>query len=160
MREGIFDHHVAMLGASAVANSAGVAKAGYGPVPEGYCWYIERYSAHCPTSAAVAAVFVVLGATGTAAIDPSYRADFQTTTGGDVVGDAFHAIYLPPGYHFVMQWTGAANADVCTASIQYAVHQLDPGHMMTRQDIRQIQASHEHAGSPVTETATAHRRAI
>ncbi len=140
---GFYDHHVPMLGATGTATTAGVAKAGFGPVPQGYCWYIERYSMHCPTAAAVAAVFVTQGSTGTAAIDPGYRADY-TTAGADAVGDAFHAIYIPEGYHFTAQWTAATSGDVCTASIQYAVHQLNPQILSSPQDIRQVQAAHEH----------------
>jgi hypothetical protein len=158
-RQGIFDHHVPMLGSTGTATSAGVAKAGYGPVPEGYCWYIERYSVHCPTSGAVAAVFVVLGATGTGAIDPGYRADY-TTAGADAVGDANSAIYVPAGYHFVVQWTAATSGDVCTASIQYAVHQIDPSHMNSPQDLRQMAAAHQHAAAELNGTAVAGRRAV
>jgi hypothetical protein len=159
LRAGFYDHHVPMLGATGTATSAGVAKVGYGPVPEGYCWYIERYSVHCPTGAAVAAVFVAQGATGTAAVDSGYRADY-TTAGADAVGDSFNAIYVPAGYHFIVQWTAATSGDVCTASIQYAVHQLDPHIMTSREDVRQIQASHEHATAPVNDSAVAGRRAV
>ncbi len=158
-RQGVFEIHRPMEGRGGVASSAGIAKASYGPVPEGYCWYIERYSVHCPTAAAVAAVFVTQGATGTAAIDPGYRADY-TTAGADAVGDAFHAIYVPAGYHFTVQWTGATSGDACTASCQIAVHQVDPMNNMSRQDVRQVQAAHEHAATPLTEVATAGRRAI
>lgn len=158
-RAGIYEYHVPMLGATATANTSGVAKAGFGPVPEGYCWYIERYSVHCPTANAVAGVFVVQGTTGTAAIDPSYRADY-TTAGADAVGDAFHAIYVPAGYHLVVQWTAATSGDLCVASIQYAVHQLNSREMMSPQDVAQLAASHEHAGAQLTSSATAGKRAI
>ena len=158
-RLGIFERHIPMEGKTASANSSGVAKVGYGPVPEGYCWYIERYSVHCPTAAAVAAVFVTLGATGTAAVDPSYRTDY-TTAGADAVGDAFHAIYVPAGYHLVIQWTAATSADVCTASIQYAVHDLNPMQNMSQHDIHLVNESHEHLSSPLVESATAQKRAV
>lgn len=153
-REGVFDHHVPMQGSSALANSSGVAKVGFGPVPQGYVWYIERYSVHCPTAAAVASVFVVHGTTGTAAVDTSFRADY-TTAGKDAVGDAFHAIYVPEGYHFLVQWTSATNLDQCVASIQYAVHELDPlvRGIMSGQDVRQLSESHESIMSPLTHSA-------
>ena len=158
-RQGVFVRHEPMEGKVASANSSGVAKVGYGPVPEGYCWYIERYSVHCPTAAAVASVFVVQGATGTAAVDTSYRADY-TTAGADAVGDAFHAIYIPSGYHFLIQWTAATSADVCVASCQIAVHQLDPMGNMSPQDVQLVNAAHEHLSSPLVEPATAQKRAV
>jgi len=158
-RQGIFETHVPMYGQTATANSSGVAKVAFEPVSEGYCWYVERYSVHCPTVAAVASVFVTLGATGTAAIDTSYRADY-TTAGADAVGDAFHAIYVPPGYRFVVQWTAATSGDICTASIQYARHQLNPMQNMSQQDIQLVNAAHEHGSSPLVESATAGKRAV
>ena len=158
-RQGVYEYHVPMLGATATANASGIAKAGYGPVPEGYCWYIERYSVHCPTSGAVAAVFVAQGSTGTGAVDPSYRTDY-TTAGADAVGDAFHAIYVPSGYHLVIQWTAATSGDLCVASIQYAVHQLNPNVIGSRQDALQEHAAHQHLTSPLTHVATAGERAV
>ena len=162
MRDGIYDHHVAMQGASALANSSGIAKVGFGPVPEDYCWYVERYTGHCPTAATTVAVFVVLGGTGTAAIDPSYQADTTVLPTGvtDVAGDSNQAIYVPAGDHRVFQWKNATNNDLCVASIQYAVHQIDNRVIGTPQDARQEYAAHQKLTTPLTEVATAGARAV
>ena len=162
-REGIFQTHIPALGATATASSAGVAKMRWGPVPEGYCWYIERYSGYCPTAAATAAVFVVLGSTGTAAVDPSYQMDstIMAAAQTSVVGDANQPIYVPAGYHFVFQFTGATSGDKCVGSIQHAVHQLDPrvGNMSSA-DVHQLQLAHQHNTAPLTDVATAGKRAV
>ena len=159
-RQGIYEYHVPMTSASSpAASSGGVAHATWGPVPEGYCWYVERYGGHCPTAAAKQGVFVVNGAVPTTAIDPGYRADIATVA-GDIVGDAFHAIYVPAGYYFVMEWTSATSGDICTGSIQYAVHQLNPRGFASPQDTLQQLASHEHMASPLNVPATADERAV
>ena len=161
-RAGLYDHHVPMQGLTVNANASGIATAAYPPVPEGYAWYIERYSVHCPTSAAVASVNVILGVVSAvaanAALDSSARADF-TTNGKDSVGDANSAIYVPPGYSLVIQWTAATSGDICIASIQYAVHELEPRRFMSPEDLRQVQAAAQHATAPVTGSATAEYRA-
>ena len=162
-RAGVYDHHVPMQSATATANAAGLAKAAWGYVPEGYCWYIERYSGHCPTAATTVAVFVALGATGpSAAVDPGYQADYTKLGTGitDVVGDANQPIYVPAGYHFVFQWTGATSGDLCVASIQYSVHQIDSNIIGTPQDALQEHAAHQSHTSPLTQVATAGERAV
>lgn len=162
LRAGLYDHTVPMQGVTVTANTSGIATAVYGPVPEGYDWWVERYSVHCPTSAAVASVNVILGpvsqVAANAALDSSARADF-TTTGKDLVGDAFSAIYVPAGYSLVIQWTAATSGDICIASVQYDVHEKNPRHFMSPQDVHQIAAAHQHATSPVSESAVAEHRA-
>lgn len=162
VRAGLYDHHVPMQGVTVLANTSGIATAVYGPVPEGYAWYIERYSVHCPTSAAIASVNVILGpvnaVAANAALDSSARADY-TTTGKDLVGDSNSPIYVAPGYSLVIQWTAATSGDICIASIQYAVHELEPRRFMSPEDQRQVAAAGQHATGPVTQTATAERRA-
>lgn len=150
-RAGIFHHHVPAQRAQATAAATGIATVEYDYVPQGYCWYIERYSVHCPTSGAVASVFVTNGASGTAALSSGFRVDY-TTAGADAVGDSNTPIYVPEGYHLVIQWTSATSGDACVAAIQYAVHELDPlvQPIMSRQDMAQVEESHETPASPLT----------
>lgn len=157
MRMGVFDHTRPAEPKSGTANASGVASLFYGPCPEGYGWYIERISVHCPTAAAVAHVCVAL--TPLSAVDYGSRMDF-TTGGADSIADESTAIYVPAGYSLSIIWTAATSADVCTASVQYAVHQLDPRYMMSPEDMREVQAAHEHPKSPLTHPAVAGERAI
>lgn len=162
LRVGLYNHHVPMQGLTVTANTSGIATAAYSPVPEGYAWYIERYSVHCPTSASIASVNVILGTVSqvaaNAALDTSARADY-TINGKDAVGDSNSAIYVAPGYSLVIQWTAATSGDICIASIQYAVHELEPRKFMSPEDLRQVAAAGQHATGPVTQTATAEYRA-
>lgn len=155
-RMGVFEYHVPAMRAQGIANASGLATVAYDHVPHGYCWYVERYSVHCPTANSAAQVFVTNGATGTALLDPGYRVDY-TTAGSDAVGDSNSDIYVPAGYHLVIQFTGATNNDVCVCAIQYAVHQLQPlaGEAITSgQDIRQLAEAHTYLGeTPLTWSA-------
>ena len=155
-REGIFDHHRPMEGKVAVANASGVATTFYGPVPEGYAWYVERLSTHAPTTNTACSIFVSAEASTS---DPGFRADF--TAVADDIADEVNPIYLPAGYYLVVRWTGATSGDTCTASAQIAVHQLNPALFMSPEDRAQVREAHERQPQhELVEVATAHRRAV
>ena len=156
-RMGILDHTVPMQGrTSAAASSAGVADTWYGPVPEGFIWYVERVSVYCPTSAAAVALYVSTSELGT---DLGSRADY-TSAGANAIADEFNPIYLPEGYYLHVQWTAATSGDRCTSGVQYAVHEKNPGDIMNPVELRQVAAMHQHPTAEVNVPATAHQRAV
>lgn len=162
VRAGLYDHHVPAQGITSKANTSGIATNVYGPVPEGYAWYVERISVHCPTDGAVADVHVILGTinqvAANAALDTSARVD-HTEDGDDAVADENSAVFVPAGYSLVVQWTSATSGDICVSAVQYAVHELEPRRFMSPEDLRQLQAAHQHATAPVSQTAVAEYRA-
>ena len=167
-RQGLFDHHRLDTLAMLAAGGTPVAQKVLGPVPEGYCWYVEVIG------------FSVVGNSHTALLDVAVTPD-----GGDLPAQATwdhqglvwtvptaavrasenagHAIYVAPG-HFIHAYasggTLAAN-DPVAVTFQIAVHQLDPQFLMSPEDRAAVRQAHERlAEHQVAEVATAHRRAV
>lgn len=158
-RAGFHSHTAPGMSILATANSSGIAQGFLGPVPPGYCWYVERmttWSNTAQTSPKVE-VFVIqdsqIPSTYTATVgDRSGRQDLSLTAANDI-SDEKSAIYVPETYCLVAFWTGLTSGDLAQLTAQVAVHQLSPEYSMTRRDIRAVQtweqeAEHERATSP------------
>ena len=167
LREGLFEHHRRDSVAVVAAGGTPLAQGFYGPVPEGYAWYVEL------------AAFGVLGNSHTAiaalAVSPDNAAlgsiagwDFaglQAEVAPAVVSGQF-PLALPlyvPANHWVrlLAFGGSlAAADLVNFSFQTAVHQLNPRLMMSPDDMAQVKAAHERVAAGLSETAVAGRRAV
>lgn len=149
----IYDHHEMGQEIIATANSSGIAQGFLGPCPEGYQWYVERYTNFSNTaknSGVLTELFVLttqqLSSDWTQTVGS--RAGRQDVT--NVVnqgGDNSSPICVPAGYFLVALWTGLNANDVTEVSTQIAVHQLLPV-LSTPQDAAalalQHSAAHEH----------------
>lgn len=99
-----------------------------GPVPEGYCWYVERITCYSNDTATtgVFELFVIRGDTPPGKPDISGRQDVAT---GSVVlngvSDEESPIHVPPGYTLVGSWSGLTSAKVVSASFQIRWNELE-----------------------------------
>ena len=161
MREGIFDHHTTEPYITALANATPTAQNFYGPCPAGYAWYVEAATFHLSAHTAVAELAVSNGSQVPAIWDRQNREWWFGAAAVDGAVGPSNAWYVPEGYFLVAFWSGGtlAQNDVATMSFQIAVHQLNPRAMMSPEDMRAVRAEHERAGSPLTESAVAGRRA-
>lgn len=167
-REGIFEkHRLDTLYSSFVAGN--VAQLQFGPVPQGYAWYVENFA------------FVVLGNSHTTiaevAITPddtqlpaeaSWDNDGLVWGSPGVTAARFATVqpgvawYMGPGHwlHLSAHGGTAVAGDVLSATAQIAVHQLDPDFIMSPEDAKQLRAAHEHLAAELAHSAVAERRAV
>jgi hypothetical protein len=128
MRAGFYDHTESGMVIKAIANSSGIAQGYLGPVPEGYCWYVERESTWSTGSAGECEIFVVTthqmpsGMTA-AAGDRAGRQDVSLLASDDI-SDNNSPIFVGPGYYLVAFWTGLTNLDQVILSTQIVIHRL------------------------------------
>lgn len=133
-RKGMFDHVKSDLYISAAASAAGIAQGALGPVPPGYCWYVERMNTKAVTAATGVRLEVFVTATSpltgyTATVGSRVgRQDLSVTAENDVA-DENAAIFVGEGYYLVALWTGLQSGDPVTLATQIAVHKehLYPG---------------------------------
>lgn len=157
-RLGVLDHTVPMEGKVTTADASGDGTLYYGQVPLGYCWYIERISTHGPTSGTTLDVHV---SPAPDIADDRTRTDY-TANGNDAILDEIQPSFVPGGYYLVFKWANATSGDLLVASVQYAVHELNPSRQLalSESDRRTVEASHEKPTAPVNDSAVAERRAV
>lgn len=169
MREGLFLNHRLESLAIPTASLNGIVQgqAFLGPVPQGYCWYVENFAAMTVGSTrqnvAIWAVTVDDGPLGGRAGGfPAWDGQGLTMIFGAAVAQSFaNALptFLGPGHvlHALvgnLGGNGTLNAgDVVTVTNQIAVHQLDPSYMMSREDARQVLRAHEHPTAELNQDA-------
>lgn len=132
MRHGILDSVNSGQYITATANASGIAQGFIGPVPAGYCWYVERMTTWSNTSATTGLeleIFVLtsgtLGSNYTTTVgDRAGRQDLSTNAQDDVA-DENSPIYVGEGYYLVALWTGFTSGDKVQLSAQIAVHLTD-----------------------------------
>ena len=146
-RAGIYDHTEPGQAITATANSSGVAQGFLGPVPAGYVWYVERYTAFvgAARSNGVVEVYALTtnqlpsGYSATAG-DRTGRQDasnFTVVNGASfAVSDNFNPVFLGEGYYLVVGYTGLTNQDVAQLSTQISVHSI-VNYSQDRQTIKQ-----------------------
>lgn len=129
-RAGFYDHHEPGMSIVATANASGVAQGFLGPVPQGYCWYVERmtsWSNTAATSGLLLEVFVqtVDDAAPTSATvgNRTGRQDVSYVVVNDI-SDNNSPIHVPEGYFLVAFWTGLTSGDKVELTTQIAVHLL------------------------------------
>lgn len=166
-REGVFKSHRQELLLTTAAGGTPTAQGVIGPVPEGFCWYLEVVA------------FTVIGNSHTASFDLAVTPDNGSlpaqaswdhqglvwTLGAAVRGseNAGHAIYVPPSHFVHAYFSGGtlAAADVCSATFQVAVHELNPRWLQSKEEVERELASHErYPAHEVAEVATAGKRAV
>lgn len=110
----------------ATADSNGLAQGAIGPVPAGYCWYVERYSTFNPRANSVCEIFALnsekLPSGFTAAIgDRAGRLDVSITA-NNAAADNAAPLYVGEGYWLVAFWSGLTSGDLAQLSTQIAIH--------------------------------------
>src|SRR5215469_4969627 len=165
LREGLFDHHrrdsIPLL--VAAAGGQPLAQALYGPVPEGYAWYIELAGFLVVGNSHTAAAILAASPDNTnvpslAAWDGAgLQAQVPAATSG--AWSLPLPMYLGPGHWARVLLAGGtlANGDAATATFQTAVHQLDPRYMMSPEDTAQVKRAHERAEAELNLDAVGQR---
>lgn len=110
------------------------AQGSLGPVPQGYCWYIERYTTRVATTAGVITAatplceVAVLSDQAVSVIGTWDRAGRQdyTANGKNDISDNESPLYAGPGQYLVAVWTTANSGEIAVLSCQIRVHQLEP----------------------------------
>ncbi len=152
-RAGFFDHHTPDLYASAVAATAApVAQDFLGPVPQGYCWYLEAWTSHIGAAHTAVCELAVSPTQQLPAISANWdrgnRLWFSGAAAADFSPLAGYALYIPEGYYLIAYWTAGGGTlvagDTCLLTTQIAWHQLSVKGFMSPEDIEQARASHEH----------------
>lgn len=134
----------------AAASSAGQAVGSLGPCPEGFCWYVERFSCYVSTDATPTLELYVQSILDAVPIDKAGRQDY-TPNGDNDAGGLSPAIFVGPGQYLVAVWASCTSGDKCQMSAQIRVHELMPV-VATAIDLAQ---SIEGAVYPLHEEATA-----
>lgn len=137
-RAGVLDHVATELYIGAVVVTAATTAQGYlGPVPQGYCWYVERMSSYSTTTqtSPKLEISVQTGNLIPANWDRSSRADYTNAVANDIA-DENNPIYVPGGNFLVAYWTGLVAGDAVMLGTQIAVHLVDlnqtPHQLMTQ----------------------------
>jgi len=95
-----------------------------GPVPTGYCWYVERVTSRGSSSGTPSCEIAVAVADRLpAAWDRVGRQDWTGAANNDV-GDQVQPIYVGPGFFLIAYWSAANQGDQFTLSTQISVHEL------------------------------------
>ncbi len=116
---------------SGVIDSGGLANDALGPVPEGFCWYVERETFWSNTSSAtnaVCEVFAQRSQNPPAATGQDKQGREDVAVGTEVKNGAHDnaaPIYLGPGYFLVVSWSGLTQNDLVAFSSQIRVHRLE-----------------------------------
>jgi hypothetical protein len=123
-----FSHHDPSMYIGATADSNGNAQGFLGPVPAGYCWYVERECSWTNTTAETGLlleVFVIrtnaVKLTSATVGDRTGRQDVSTIVINDI-SDNNSDIVVPEGHYLVAFWTGLSSGDLVLLSTQIAVH--------------------------------------
>lgn len=174
-REGVFEHHRVDSVTMVMASLAGLVQgqAFLGPVPQGYAWYVENFAslvkgnshtANCWFAATVDDGPLGGPQSGLAAWDG--QGLLVPLSAGIANWWSGEPGYVGPG-HVLHVLASAAQGgtvvagDIVTATVQIAVHQLDPLIFMSPEDQQQAhQAVHGRVGpNEDADVATAGRRA-
>lgn len=171
-REGVFTHHRLDTLPGLAAGGTPTAQVVLGPVPEGFCWYIEGIG------------FAVVGNSHTAAVDVAVTPDGGTlpaqaswdhaglvwkfdsgTAIAAIAGSSkmLTPIYMGPGHFAHAYFSGGtlAAGDAVTVTFQVAVHELNPRFVLSPEEIEQVARSHErYPAHEIAEVATAGERAV
>ena len=128
MWAGVYDHTRTDQQISATVGSAGTASGALGPVPEGFCWYIERETCQSNTAATTGALLEVFVSTAqTGPVSPDKTGLQDASVGASVaenVSDNQSPIFLEAGKFLVAQWSGLTQNDLVRYTAQIRVHQL------------------------------------
>jgi hypothetical protein len=126
MWHGFYDHTRHDLQLAGAASSGGTFSDALGPVPLGYCWYVERWSAYSNSSGSTLTLelYVASDKAGPVSPDKTGRVD-QTTSPKNAVGNLAAPIYVGPGNYLVAQWAGFTQNDLVRLSTQIRVHKLE-----------------------------------
>jgi hypothetical protein len=153
-RAGIYDHTEPGMTITATANATGIAQGFLGPVPAGYCWYLERWTTFSSggTSSSLLGLYVLTTNAMPAQFSATFgdragRQDLSLSAANDAA-DLNSPIYIPEGYYLVAFWTGFNSADVAQLSTQVAVHLVGT----SRTEPRQLEVQQaEHATPDINE---------
>lgn len=128
--------------------SGGTTAQGFlGPVPPGYCWYVEKWTAfgnHASTAPTLE-LFVLTSQTVPAATtatvgDRAGRQDL-TLLANNAVMLSDNPIYVGENYYLVAFWSTVSQNDIMQATFQIATHQISDLHgITTEQDLAQIES--------------------
>lgn len=128
MWDGVYVHTRVDQQIAGVIDSTGAFAGSLGPVPEGYCWYVERLT--CQSNTAVASgptttleIFVSTDITGPTSPDKTGRQDMTLLPANDV-SDQNSPIYVGPGMFLVAQWAGLTTGNRVRLTTQIRVHEL------------------------------------
>lgn len=167
LREGLFDHHRTDTLALVAAGNPVLAQAAFGPVPEGYAWYVElaTYLIAGNSHTAIAALAVTPDNGALPAFASWDGQGLKATNPAATLGSWSLPlpIYVPPSHFLrVILVAGTIVAgDTATATFQTAVHQLNPRAFMSPDDQAQVAAAHQRAPEHLfAESAVASRRAV
>lgn len=127
MWAGAYDHSRTDQQIAGAIVSAGTFSGYIGPVPQGYCWYVERETCYSNTAAATTAtlleIFVSANQTGPTSPDKTGRQDLTVQVTNDI-SDNNCPIYVGEGMYLVAQWSGLSSGDKVAYSTQIRVHKL------------------------------------
>jgi hypothetical protein len=168
MRQGLFDHHrLDLLPLTAVATGgAPIAQGFLGPVPQGYCWYVENVGWAVGGNSHTAELNVAIVADdgplpGITAWDRAGLVGLAAAATRGVISPALPwfagAGHVP---HFYLAPGSLANGDTVVVTVQIAVHQIDPQFIMSPEDALQVREAHERLGAELARSAVAERRAV
>jgi hypothetical protein len=159
-RLGFHSHTASGMAINATANASGLAQGFLGPVPPGYCWYVERMTTWSNSTATNCELEIFAQADSQAPAgfsatvgDRTNRQDLSVVAGDDV-SDNIAPIYIGEGYYLVAIWTGLNSGDLATLSTQIAVHQITlPEYANTKLDIAEMhieyhESDREQAAAP------------
>lgn len=128
MEHGFYSHTFPGQYINAAVNASGLANGFLGPVPEGYCWYVERltcWSNSSNNSTGILEIFVLQSQTPP---NDNSRQGRQDVAVGNVVqngvSDERSPIYVPAGHFLVASWSLLNSADQVALSCQIRVHKL------------------------------------
>lgn len=113
----------------ATANASGNATGYLGPCPEGFAWYVERYTTYVLTSGSpqceIYALNTPINVGNLPLPDKSGRQDWSADGKNDI-SDNKTPVYIEAGYYLVAVWTSCNASDPCQLSTQIRVHQMPP----------------------------------
>ena len=114
---------------AATVASNGTATGFLGPVPEGFCWYVERLTAHSNTANSTTGKLEVYVQPFQAAPNDASkrgRQDFAIGTAvQDSASDENSPIYVGPGDYLVAVWSALTSGDLVSLSAQIRVHKIE-----------------------------------
>lgn len=108
--------------------SDGTFQTALGPVPQGFCWYLERTTCWTDGSSLTNALLELYVQPGSSAPTDGSRRGRQDLAAGSTVAngvsDNASPVHLGPGMFLVASWSGLASGDHVQLSIQIRVHEL------------------------------------
>lgn len=131
-----------------IANSAGQVTHSVGPVPEGYCWYLNNETLYSNTSQSTATFELYVLRENGRPTDTTKAGRQDYTVGANVQNAANNIaspIYAGPGYYYVLVWTGLTSGDIVSWSGQILSHKLEAHQVRTHGLVQETDGKEPHA---------------